>query len=243
MYFPGNKEGEQNLDTSAAFSRKTVITFITLAALLLAIILIYNGVVGMRMKDDIKFLSRDTEYSKPVKLEKFTVYSQQYSWSCGPTTISMVYTYLIGAKNEMSVLEENRLIDRKRGMQPLTFRKYLKDTLKGYDVELKNNITDSQVIKIIYGQLSRGIPVPVYFSTINDWDRPHYDTHYSAVTGIDLNDNTVIIANAYGYEEKININDFLTGLKYENYKDEPAMFKLATMLGIIKKNNIYVLTR
>jgi predicted double-glycine peptidase len=202
-----------------------------------------NYRIESRIHDDISSVVKSEKYQKSIELENFPVYGQLYSYSCGPTTISMVYSYLEKPKSEKDLLRELDLENRKKGMLPKTFLKYIRQSLKGYSVNLENNITDSQVLTLIYSQLEKGIPVPVYFSTINHWDKPNYDTHFSVVTGIDIREEKVIIANAYGFREKVNIKDFLDSMKYENYKKKPLYLAFSVFFEIIKKNNIYLISQ
>lgn len=224
------------------FTKSMLIVLSTV--LLLAIILLFRSKMDdNRLRDNFDNITNNSDYVEVLKLDNFPVCNQLYSWSCGPATISMVYTYLKVPKNEKQILDENRLTNRNSGMFPTTFEKYLRDSLQGYYVELRNDISDSEIIKTVYSQLKQEIPVPIYFSTVNNWDKPNYDTHYSALIGIDLKKGTITISNAYGFEEEVNVNDFLASLKYDNYKNKPLAFWLATTVGVIKKNNIYVLSR
>jgi uncharacterized protein YvpB len=157
--------------------------------------------------------------------------------------MSVIYSYLEKKITEEELLQELGLENRKRGMLPSTFLKYLRLSLKEYNITLKSNIPDTEVLKLIYSQLEKGVPVPVYFSTINDWDKPNYDTHYSAVTGIDMKNDKIVIANAYGFREEVKIRDFLGSLKYRNYKDKPMYLTLSIFFGVIKKNNIYIVNK
>lgn len=178
-----------------------------------------------------------------VILQNFPIRRQQYPYSCGPTTISMVYSYLESPKSEQEIEEDNGLTDRENGMLPSIFQGYLSSSLPSYNVVLTNDITDAEVLKLVYEQISNGLPVPIYFSTINEWDIPNYDTHYSVITGIDMHNRTVFISNAYGYDEEISFEELFNRLKYYNYKNKPIFFSLAQTLQIIKQNNLYILAK
>lgn len=227
------------------FKTTWIRAFIVIAVVLLFVIIVifYNTMNDKRLQDNVSSISHSPDYSAPLKLDRFPIYKQPNSWSCGPTTIRMVLAYLSEHRSNKQSMDESILTNRNSGMLPKTFEKYLRTFLKGYDVEFRNNIPDSELLKTIYGQLKKGLPVPIYFSTVNDWDKPNYDTHYSAVIGINFEKKEVTIANAYGYEEEVRLNDFLGSLKYSNYKNRPLSFQLATMAGIIKKNNIYIIEK
>jgi hypothetical protein len=221
--------------------KKYEFLFFIVVAIVLLVMLFYNKINDKRLQDGGS-PSLNMAYD-PVLLDGFRIYKQPNSWSCGPTTIKMVAAYIYENTKVNQNYNETLLANRKSGMLPKTFEKYLGECLIGYDVELRCNISDSILLKSIYGQLKKGLPVPVYFSTINQWDKPNYDTHYSVVIGLDFKKESVTIANAYGFKEEVGLNDFLESLKYENYKNEPLGFRLATMTGIIKKNNIYIIKK
>ncbi|OCL25702.1 hypothetical protein U472_15350 [Orenia metallireducens] len=52
-------------------------------------------------------------------------------------------------------------------MSPKDVEKYLQISINNYNVEIKENIKDSEVLDIIMRQLKVGIPVPIFYSTID----------------------------------------------------------------------------
>jgi uncharacterized protein YvpB len=223
---------------------KKIISFIMGTLCIIFILYLFNNYrIDKRIADDIESITRDKKYEKTIELKDLPIYSQLYDYSCGPTTMSMVYSYLERPKAEKELQSELSLESRKKGMLPKTFLKYIRLSLKEYDITLENNISDTEVLKLIYSQLEKGIPVPIYFSTINDWDKRNYDTHYSAVTGISMKDDKIVISNAYGFREEVKMKDFLNSLKYENFKNKPLYLTISTFFGVIKKNNIYVINK
>ena len=155
----------------------------------------------------------------------------------------MVRSYLTGATTEEQMEQELGIAYRHKGMLPSEFLEYLRQALADHSIELMTGKKDTDVLRMINGQLQAGIPVPIYFSTINAWDRPSYDTHYSAVVGMNPEDSSVTIANAYGYMETVAIVDFLDSLKYVNYRSKPFIFTAAIYSGLIGMNNIYIISR
>lgn len=223
---------------------KKIIKSVISTLCIIFILFVFNNYrLTKEISTDINQVVNDRIYDEAIELKDFPIHRQLHSYSCGPTTMSMVYSYLEEPVSEEELSKELNLENRKKGMLPNTFLKYIRLSLKNYDVELANNISDIAVLKLIYNQLERGIPVPAYFSTVNDWDKPNYDTHYSTVIGIDMKNNKIIIANAYGFREEVKIKDFLDSLKYENYDKKPIYLTLSTFFGIIKKNNIYIINK
>jgi hypothetical protein len=95
---------------------------------------------------------------------------------------------------------------------------------------------------LLHSQLATGIPVPIYFSTAKAWAGPTFDTHYSAVTGIDLARGFIHMANVYGFEEDVPRSDFFARLSFANYQGEPLPHRLSRLTGYIAKNNLYVIS-
>lgn len=185
------------------------------------------------------------EYQNSVILENFPVYKQKYANSCGPTTISMVYSYLVEPITEQALADKLGYPLGKSGMLPGQFFELLQSALNknGFRLEHQVNVPDDLFLERTYRQLKQGVPVPIYFSTVNDWDKPNYDTHYSAIVGIKPQENKVTIANAYGFSEEMAIADLLDAVKFNNYQNVPLNFRLGLLAGVINKNNLFIIQK
>lgn len=192
----------------------------------------------------VTFLSHPA-YQKDLLLENFPIYKQVYANSCGPTTVSMVYSYLVEPISERALAEKLGISLGESGRLPDQFANELQMALagNGYRVKHQTNIRDEMFLEQIYEQLQHNIPVPIYFSTVNAWDKPNYDTHYSVIIGIKPQERKVLVANAYGYLEEMLIEDLLEAIKYKNYQNAPSYFRLGVFLGRIDKNNIYIIEK
>ena len=190
------------------------------------------------------FLSNPADQAD-LLLENFPVYEQAYANSCGPTTISMVYSYLVEPISEQELADQLDLALGQSGMLPAQFSDRLQSALggHGYRVEHQVNSTDAAFLEQTYRQLEHGIPVPIYFSTLNAWDKPNYDTHYSVITGMRPQKHEVIIANAYGFVEEMPISDLLAALKYNNFHNAPIVFRLGLFTGVINLNNLFIIQK
>lgn len=195
------------------------------------------------LSGDLSRFYRDPFYQKDLLLAGFPVYSQQYSNSCGPTTLSMVKSFLEAPIREADFSRQMGIQEGKSGMLPAQFAHYLQLGLPRYRIHHLRNLPDEELLEKMYLQLQNGIPVPIYFSTPNAWDKPNYDTHYSAVIGMQPARQTVILANAYGFQETVRIPEFLASLKYRNYQNPPLIFRLGMFFGIIERNNLFLIQR
>ena len=184
-------------------------------------------------------------YQTDLMLENFPIYKQAYANSCGPTTISMLYSYLVEPISEQGLADKLGVSLGKSGMLPTKFYNKLQSALEeaGYHVEHHVNVADSAFLEQIYLQLKQGIPVPIYFSTVNAWDKPNFDTHYSVIIGIRPQNRQVVIANAYGFLEEMLISDLLIAVKYNNFRNAPVDFRLGLFVGLINQNNLFVIQK
>lgn len=189
-------------------------------------------------------------YNAPVAhpdllLDDFPVYKQAYANSCSPTTISMVYSYLVKPISEQELADKLGFSLGRSGILPDQFSEGLESVLidYGYQVEHQVNISDDVFLEQVYLKLKQGIPVPIYFSTVNEWDKPNYDTHYSVIIGVRPQKHEVVIANAYGFLEEMPISDLLHAVKYENYHNPPFDFRLGLFVGVINMNNMFLIQK
>jgi hypothetical protein len=211
-----------------------------LLILLLAVRLI---VIDAALTDSPAAFLTNSEFQKDVLLENFPVHKQSYANSCGPTTISMAYSYLVNPITEKELAGKLGFSLGERGMLPTQFTKTLNSALGeyGYRVEHQANISNAELLERTYFQLQQGIPVPIYFSTINAWNKPKYDSHYSLIVGMHPGKNEVIIANAYGFLEDMPISELLRDVKFENFLDAPFDFRVGLFFGVINKNNLFII--
>jgi hypothetical protein len=214
------------------------------------IILTILGVSVFASHDRQNNASTEAFFSDPTHqtdfmLDDFPVYSQNYVNSCGPTTISMLYSWLVEPVSESEITERLGREPGKKGMLPGEFAKELQSVISdhGYVLEHLTNVSGNVFLDTVYAQLELGLPVPIYFSTENAWNIPNYDTHYSVITGYDNEEQLFSIANAYGFSQKISASELLSSVNFENYKNPPLDFRLGRLLGIIKPGNLYLISR
>jgi len=184
-------------------------------------------------------------YQAVLPLKNFPVHRQGYANSCGPTTIRMVYSYLVEPISEHALAEKLGFQLGRSGMLPSQFVNQLQSALKGsgYQVDHHANVSDTSFLERTYLQLEQGLPVPIYFSTVNAWNRPNYDTHFSVIIGLRPQTQEVLIANAYGFQEEMSISDLLNALKYDHFNPSPFEFKMGLLAGILNKSNFFTIKK
>jgi hypothetical protein len=187
----------------------------------------------------------DPAHQTDLLIIGFPVYKQNYANSCGPTTIAMIYSWLVEPVTEAEITERLGRTPGKKGMLPGEFSRALHSVLldRGFKVQNLTNVSEYYFLNTVYDQLKTGMPVPIYFSTENDWDKPNFDTHYSVIIGYDSENQQFSIANAYGFTQELSAVELLRAISFVNYKHPPLEFKLGRLFGLIKPRNLYLLVR
>jgi hypothetical protein len=177
------------------------------------------------------------------KLEGISVLKQKYSYSCNLTAIAIVKRYIGYKVDENSIRKYLKIEDRKKGMLPYEFQKFGNEALSDtpYIMVQKNFNSQNLIIEEIKSSLESKLPVVMYYSTINDWDRPNFDTHYSVIYGLRTQSKTIFTSNSYGYLQELSFDEFFAGLSYQNYQREPLPHQIARLVKIIKPNNLFFL--
>jgi hypothetical protein len=177
---------------------------------------------------------------RTVAVEGVALYPQPDAYTCGITTISVTAAFLRQEDLPPALLMEKH--GEKGGMKAERFAEILSGELPEYHVDCLQNLGDAELIGKIHEQLKNGVPVPVFFGAANPYNKPFNDFHASVVTGLDLDKSTVRIANVYGFEEQISLNEFLSRMAYRgpNY---PFVQKVVLRLGLMPENVMFQITR
>ena len=175
-----------------------------------------------------------------VSVEGVPIYEQPDAYTCGITTVSAVASYLRQEDVPPASLIEKYGI--KGGMNEYKFYEILAKELRGFQVRFMNDLSDTELINAVHESLKNGFPVPVFLGSANPYNKPFNDFHASVVTGMNLNTLQVQIANVYGYEEQISLNEFLNRMAYRgpNY---PLVQKVVLRLGLMPENLIFQITK
>lgn len=144
-----------------------------------------------------------------VMLDGIIIKKQPDAVSCGITTVAVMSNYFNQTDQEV-----NDLIDKYDSKGNTDAVELLQRELPGRNVVFKANVANDAMIRDIHSSLIRGNPVMVFFGAPNPYNEPYYDTHGSVVYGIDLDSETITIANSYGYSEEISLVDFLNRMAY-----------------------------
>ena len=173
----------------------------------------------------------------------FPVRKQKDPYTCGLSSLGSLVSFLGKRRVEEGELPSGFWAARLKAFLPSRFIGMFRDYVSDYSIELTNP-TREEIPGIFSRQLRDGLPVPILYSTRNvlDRERPVY-IHYSTVIGIDDRRENVTLANPFGYEEKLRTGDLLDMMEYRNYKDRPVKVRLALLLGVIKRNSVFMIRK
>ena len=183
------------------------------------------------MLDDYSVVFQDDKYSKPVHVDGVEVIKQDIS--CGYAVIEM-----FGAWDGKSVTEESLFSEYGKVVTStgIAFCKEMNKQFPEYKTTIHKYMKNTELIDALYDNLERGIPVPFEWAALygNEWT-----LHYSLVTGIDIPNDKVYIANPYGYNEEISLEEFIDRTSFEAYENMQWFFKMGFAIGMFEKNTIF----
>ena len=110
-----------------------------------------------------------------------------------------------------------------------------------YSVSMLNPTSQAEILNVVTESLLNRLPVIFFYSAIDDWNKPNYNTHYGVIYGLDMSKQIVKISNPYGYLEELTFTELFEGLSFQSFESEPLLFHLGRVVGYIKPNNIFLL--
>lgn len=214
------------------------ITLITTVSLLAAVVLIFGtafGVLAVRtnaLKDDYSFVYNDEAYAKAITIDGIGLVTQDVS--CGYAVIEMFSAWNGGNVTEESLYKQYGKVVTSTGK---SFCNEFNKQFTEYETRMYKYLKNSELIKKVYESLSRGIPVPFEWAALygKEWT-----LHYSLVIGMDIPNDTVTVANPYGYTEKLSLKDFLDRTSFGAFENMPFFFQAGFAFGIFEKNTIFI---
>lgn len=214
------------------------ITIITIVSFLIAIALVFGiafSVLAIRtnnLKDDYSFIYNDETYAKAITIECIEPITQDIS--CGYAVIEMFSVWNAGNITEEKLYEQHGKVITSTGK---SFCNEFNKQFPEYETQMYKYLKNSDLIKKVYESLSRGIPVPFEWAALygKEWT-----LHYSLVIGIDIPNDTVTVANPYGYIERLSLKEFLDRTSFEAFKKMPSFFQLGFAFGVFEKNTIFI---
>lgn len=210
--------------------------------IIVALLLIIVGAVLLRvtiktnkLNNDYSILISDAQYNKAVILDNIEVKEQ--SISCGYATIEMFSKWNNNVITEEDLYKQYGKVTTSTGT---SFCKEMNKQFPEYVTTKYSYMNNTSLLKTIYTSLNNGIPVPIEWAADYEGE---WTLHYSLVTGIDLANDNVVVANPYEYIEGLTIKEFLNRTSFNAYENMPFYFKLGFAFGFFEKNTVFIVER
>ena len=189
------------------------------------------GVRTANLKSDYSYLKEDFTYKEKVEIKDLELVKQHVS--CGYASIEMISTFYGSPVTEDELDARNGAISTastdgflKEINKSIPSKKFVKRAYLKHDVLLKE-INDS---------LKKNNPVAIEWAAKyeNEWT-----LHFSVVSGLDLQNDNVIVYNPYGYIENVTTEEFISRTTFNAYKNMPLFLNFGFAFGAFDKNTIF----
>ena len=221
-----------------------IIKRILIAILILILVLTLISIISIcilksktnNILDDYSSIYINKKYQDSILIDNVNVFKQDVT--CGYAVIEMFAKW----DNNLD-LTEKTLYEKYGKVVTSTgksFEEEMNKQFPKYKTTMYKYLKSSELIDKVFNSLSNGIPVPF------EWAAKYEDEwtlHYSLIIGIDIPNDSITIANPYGYIEKINIKEFINRTSFESYENMPIYLKLGFAFGIFEKNTIFIIER
>ena len=219
--------------------RKAVLAITLVLILLLSILILPLNTTKVFNEEDYNFA-----LDFYIELDNDTpVMSQVTDFTCFAVSMAIVRNYFNFETTEESLLSELDMLNLKEGLLPRDYIRYANEAFSplSFSVSMLSPTSQTEILNIVTESLVKGLPVMFFYSAIDDWNKPKYNTHYGVIYGIDMSKKIVKISNPYGYLEELSFAELFEGLSFQSYESEPLLFHIGRIVGYIKPNNIFVL--
>jgi hypothetical protein len=212
------------------------VVIIIITILLLAVV---GSLVSLKIRtaailDDYSIVLQDGKYSNPVSVGGIEVIKQDVS--CGYAVIEMFGAWCGHNVTEEDLFSEYGKVVTSTGK---SFCAEMNKQFPEYKTTIHKYMKNTELIDAVYDSLTDGIPVPFEWAALygDEWT-----LHYSLITGMDIPNDKVRIANPYGYYEEISVEEFLSRTSFEAYDGMPWFLKMGFAVEIFEKNTIFTLS-
>ena len=215
-----------------------------IVVILIVFIILSSAMFFMPFSKTKTFAASDYRYGLDFhkELDGIPIMSQETGYTCYAVSMAIVKNCFGVETTENGLRSDLGLLNRSTGMLPKKYLTYAKKIFEplSYSVSLVNPTSQAEIMNVISDSLESGLPVVIFYSAKDDWNKPHDNTHYAVIYGLDMKNEIVKTSNPYGYLEELSFVELYDGLDFTSYKAMPFSFRLARKVGIVKSNNIFV---
>lgn len=149
-----------------------------------------------------------------MNIDGIKIVTQKRNNTCGYASCAMLLNYFQEQNIDEEFLLENEPFDEKG----ITFFKLLeiyKKYLKGYDASLIRE--DKEVtLRIIKESIQNNTPLQVLHLTENLLGNKEPVLHYAVLTGYDEEKEIFTLADPYGFEKNLGVDEFFEAISFRN---------------------------
>ena len=183
--------------------------------------------------DDYSSVFTSDKYKTPVYIDGVEVITQDVS--CGYAVIEMFSSWNGGNITEEKLYSEYGKVVTSTGD---SFEKEMNKQFSEYETTIHKWLKNTELIDMVYENLSRGIPVPFEWAAKFEGQ---WTLHYSLIIGMDIPKDKITIANPYGYYEELTISEFLDRTSFASYENMSLFLRLGFAFGIFEKNTVFTI--
>ena len=209
-----------------------VAVIIGLLILICAAALLRLHMRTVAIRNDYSSVFSDVKYQRPVRVEGVEVITQDVS--CGYAVIEMSSRWNDGELAEEDLYAEYGKVVTSTGK---AFCEEMNKRFPAYTTTMRSYLTNTELIDTVFKCLSEGKPVSVEWAALYEDD---WTLHYSLITGMDIPNDTVTVANPYGYMEEVSVAEFLQRTSFEAYENMPLFLKLGFAFDFFEKNTVFI---
>jgi len=175
-------------------------------------------------------------------LSGFELYKQETPMSCGAASARMVLSYL-GMEVTEEELRGKMKLNKRIGILPFMLKKGLNNILreKGSELTAVEKSGEELPLQIIKESLRDDRPVIASFLAENHFRPGTLVGHYSVIIGLDEDNNEIMLANPFGWEETMSVSEFKEKAAYDAGRKTPFAVKAGKFLGLLKPHTLWVL--
>ena len=182
----------------------------------------------------------ETLQPKIIELDNIKIKAQPYNGVCGITSVTVVSNYFNNTDYEANDLIKKYNVTS-GGSSNDDMKKWLQREMPEKIFVHKSNGTNKEMISDIHASLYDNNPIVVSFGAPSPYNEPYYDFHSSVVFGINLDNETIIIANSYGYREEISFVDFLNRMSFAEIDKYPSVQQFSLIRNRMDKNDYFLI--
>ena len=208
-----------------------------IAALVLAVItaLAVLQIRTASIQNDYSSIYSCEKYSVPVSADGVNGITQDVS--CGYAVLEMFSSWCGYTVTEESLYAEYGGVVTSTGRR---FAEEMNRWFPEFTTEIRKYLKNTELIDLVYNQLSEGIPVPIEWAALHG---DEWTLHYSLVTGMDIPNDRITVANPYGYFEEITVDEFLERTSFRSFENMPLLLRLGFAFGVFEKNTVFSVDR